>query len=50
MIHYLSIQNPSDCPTFTYIKNGIKTVEGRKNSCKYRSYHPGDTLIFTYKK
>lgn len=47
--HYLSILNPEECPTFDYIKNGIKTVEGRKNSKKYQKYSIGDTLIFTYK-
>lgn len=46
-IHYLSIQNPRICPTFTYIKTGIKTVEGRKNSLKYQAYKKGDILIFT---
>ena len=37
-IHHLSILNPKICPCFTYIKNGIKTVEGRKNSLKYQAY------------
>ena len=36
--HYLSILNPDECPTFDYIKKGIKTVEGRKNSEKYQKY------------
>ena len=44
--HNLSIQNPKICPTFTLIKNGVKTVEGRKNSEKYQKYKKGDTLIF----
>lgn len=46
--HYLSILNPKECPTYDYIKKGIKTVEGRKNSEKYQKYKKGDTLIFTY--
>lgn len=45
-IHKLSIQNPPICPTFTYIKKGIKTVEGRKNSPTYQKYKKGDILIF----
>ena len=45
--HYLSILNPKECPTYTYIKQGIKTVEGRKYSEKYQKYRRGDTLIFT---
>lgn len=45
--HYLSILNPKECPTYTFIKEGIKTVEGRKNSEKYQAYKKGDTLIFT---
>lgn len=48
--HYLSILNPKECPTYTYIKQGIKTVEGRKYSEKYQKYKRGDTLIFTFKK
>ena len=44
--HYLSILNPKECPTFTYIKKGIKTVEGRKYSEKYQKYKKGDILIF----
>ena len=45
--HYLSILNPKECPTYTYIKQGVKTVEGRKYSEKYQKYRRGDTLIFT---
>lgn len=44
--HHLPILNPENCPTFTMIKSGIKTVEGRKYSEKYHSYKQGDTLIF----
>jgi ASC-1-like (ASCH) protein len=45
-IHQLSIQNPKLCPTFDLIKNGIKTVEGRKHSDKYLKYKVDDILIF----
>jgi len=44
--HYLIIQNPPYCPTFDYIKSGVKTVEGRKYTEKYHNYKQGDTLIF----
>ena len=27
--HHLPILNPENCPTFTMIKSGVKTVEGR---------------------
>ena len=46
--HYLSILNPKECPTYTYIKQGVKTVEGRKYSEKYQKYRRGDILIFTF--
>ena len=46
--HILSIQNPEKCPTFDYIKDGIKTVEGRKNSLKYQKYNVGDLLEFVH--
>jgi ASC-1-like (ASCH) protein len=43
-IHYLSICNPIECPTFSHIKSGLKTVEGRKYSLKYQV---GDIIEFT---
>ena len=46
--HYLPIENPIDCPTYTYIKTGIKKVEGRKYSEKYHNYKKNDILIFTF--
>jgi len=46
MKHNLDILNPEICPTFTYLKQGIKTVEGRKNSEKYQQYKKGDILVF----
>jgi ASC-1-like (ASCH) protein len=42
----LSIQNPNKCPTFDHIKNGLKTVEGRKYSPTYQKYKEGDIIIF----
>jgi len=45
-IHRISIQNPKECPTFDYIKQGIKTVEGRKNSEKYQKIKIHDEIVF----
>jgi len=44
--HILPIQNPKDCPTYDYIKSGIKTVEGRLYKSKYIFYQIGDKLTF----
>ena len=46
--HTLSMKNPEECPVFDYTKDGIKTVEGRKNSLKYQQYNVGDLLEFVY--
>lgn len=46
-VHFLDILNPISCPTFTYIKMGIKTVEGRKCSSKYLAYAIGDIIMFS---
>jgi len=48
--HILHIQNPKECPTFDYIKSGVKTVEGRKNSPTYQEYNEGDYLNFVCEK
>jgi ASC-1-like (ASCH) protein len=47
-IHRLPFSDPDGCPLFQYIKEGIKTVEGRKNSPKYHDIHKGDYIIFTH--
>jgi len=44
--HILPIKNPKDCPTYDYIKSGIKTVEGRLYKSKYIFYQIGDKLTF----
>src|SRR5690606_33150520 len=46
--HFLFIQNPPECPTFNFIKSGIKTVEGRTYKQKYHSFKIGDHLVFRY--
>lgn len=33
-------------PWFTFIENGRKRVEGRKNLPKYQSWSPGDVIVF----
>jgi len=33
-------------PWFSYIRSGVKTVEGRKNSETWKSIKKGDTIIF----
>jgi ASC-1-like (ASCH) protein len=37
-----------DEPWYSFIKNGIKPVEGRKNSPKYQNVKVGDLIKFTY--
>lgn len=36
-----------DDPWFTYIRKGLKTVEGRKNTHSYKRIRTGDRLSFT---
>jgi len=36
-------------PWFTLIRNGKKIVEGRKNLAKFKSWAPGDIIIFKFK-
>lgn len=40
--HYLHCEDP----WFSLIERGTKTVEGRKNLAKFKSYKPNDVLIF----
>ncbi len=40
-IYNISIQDPY----FTYIKNGVKKVEGRLNKSKFRDMKTGDEVI-----
>ncbi len=34
--HIMSFINDKKCPLLDYIKSGVKTVEGRKNSPQYQ--------------
>jgi ASC-1-like (ASCH) protein len=36
-----------DEPWFSLIRQGVKPVEGRKNSPKYQNIHPGDFIDFS---
>lgn len=45
-VHHISIQNPKNAPCLDYIKNGIKTVEGRKYVPKFYNIQPNDIIIF----
>lgn len=40
--HHLHCQDP----WFSFIRNGQKIVEGRKNLTKFKKWRPGDHLIF----
>ncbi len=35
-------------PWFSYLRKGIKPVEGRKNTFKYQTINVGDLIKFTY--
>ena len=48
VVHHLKVQNPLECPFFDHLNNGLKVVEGRKNSEKYQKYNVGDQLNFQY--
>jgi len=47
--HIMSFINDKKCPLLDYIKKGIKTVEGRKNSPQYQQIKVGDFIIFKAK-
>jgi ASC-1-like (ASCH) protein len=44
--HILNIQNPTECPCFDWIRDGLKTVEGRPYHEKYQKFKIGDFLTF----
>lgn len=48
-IHIMSFFNDKKCPLLDYIKSGIKTVEGRKNSPQYQQIKVGDYIVFKTK-
>ncbi len=45
-IHNITIQNSKTSPCLDYIKDGIKTVEGRKYSPKYAAIKENDVIVF----
>ena len=46
-IHKFSMINTAERPYLRWLKNGIKTAEGRVNSEKYQGIQLGDEIIFT---
>lgn len=44
--HTLRFINDKDCPLLDYIRDGLKTVEGRKYSERYRSIKKDDIIKF----
>ena len=40
--------NPRECPVFTHLRNGSKTVEGRPYSKKYHSVKARDVIAFKH--
>ena len=48
--YLLTFYDPPGCPLFEYIKNGVKTVEGRKNSPKNQQIMKDDVIIFINEK
>lgn len=47
--HKLSFYDPKNCPLYQYIIDGIKTVEGRKNSEQYQKIQKDDMILFEYR-
>jgi hypothetical protein len=43
-----STSNPPECPVFTHLRNGTKTVEGRPYSKKYHAVKAGDVIAFKH--
>ena len=43
----VTFQITCDEPWFSHIRQGIKSVEGRKNSAKYQKIQSGDFIEFT---
>lgn len=46
-MHKFSMINTSERPYLTWLKEGIKTAEGRVNTPKYRKIEIGDEIMFT---
>lgn len=50
MKHIISFYDPNNCPLYDLIKQGKKTVEGRRNVKKYQDIKKNDILIIDYPK
>lgn len=46
-VHLLNFKDPEGCSLYEQIKNGNKTVEGRKNSSIYQKIKVGDMLLLS---
>lgn len=46
-LHKFSMINTTERPYLTWLKDGIKTAEGRVNVEKYRNIQIGDEVVFT---
>lgn len=46
-MHKFSMINTSERPYLTWLKEGVKTAEGRVNTPKYRNIKIGDEIMFT---
>ena len=46
-VHKFSMINTSERPYLKWLKDGIKTAEGRVNSEKYQEIQLGDEILFT---
>lgn len=46
-VHKFSMINTSERPYLKWLKDGIKTAEGRINSEKYQGIQLGDEVVFT---
>ena len=45
-VHVFSIISTAERPYLTWLKEGIKTAEGRVNSPRYQKIHVGDGIKF----
>lgn len=49
-VYLYSFRDPEGCPLYEMIREGKKTVEGRKNSPYYQKVNIGDTILLSDRK
>lgn len=49
-VYLYSFRDPDGCPLYEMIREGKKTVEGRKNSPYYQKVNVGDTILLSERK